>query len=189
MIRWIIFVVIFISLVSYGNDALTELGKETKPVPEEKRILPPEKPSSSYSRLCLKDDIIGFWKVVKWTPYFYIPAKDWNKPLYLKYQWFWFFDNGTFGTMASKKELQDSDVKNKLTGSPTDLQYKFVDKGIIDVFHRTNERFKEVWRCALVTEDIAVIGQDDKVEKGDILMSLLDANNTVIYVRQMRKVK
>lgn len=192
MIRLHIFLFfIFIPFIGLCVDSGEKKHKDENKtgVLTEKNILSPAKISSEYSTLCMKENVVGFWKVVKWTPYFYIKAKDWDKPLYLKYQWYLLFADGSFRTMSSKKEQDDKIVKDKLMATETELRYKFIDKGVVEFFHQKNKKFKEIWRCALVTENLPPGLSETKVEKGDLLMSLLDANNTVIYVRQMRKVK
>jgi len=68
------------------------------------------------------------------------------------------------------------------------LRFKLEDSNILLVTSLIEKTKKERWRVVYITKDIkdATLGIDVKV--GDVVMSLLDQNNKVIYIRQLRKI-
>jgi len=153
-----------------------------------KRILPPAKKVSEYSRLCVKKDIVGFWKVKKWTPYFYIPAKDWNKPAFMKFQWYIFSEDGKIKSLSAQKDFTVEEVDKKLADSHTALYFSFEKQGIMKIRSTEKASVEELWRCAVVTKDVEEKSADISLKKGDLLLTLIDAHNKILYVRQLKKI-
>jgi hypothetical protein len=157
-----------------------------QPLPERK--LPPIIKYSDYSILVDGKELKGFWKVVKWHAYFYVPAKEWNKPVFMKYQWYWFTDDGIIKLMSSQKSFKDREVAEKLRKSTSKLRYFFLQKGIMQVRSMENSKIHEQWRTAEVFKDIEFKTTGFNFKKGDIIQSLLDENGKVLYIRHMRRV-
>lgn len=169
-----------------GKEAVVP-GIPTAPL-RGKRILPPAKEASEYSRLCRTQDITGFWRVVKWTPYFYIPAKDWKKPAFMNFQWYIFTADGKIKSLSAPKEFKINEVKEKLGKVDTPLRFTFERKGILKVTSTKKKEVNELWRCAVVTKDVSNKQYGIDLKKGDVLQSLLGKENKILYVRQMRKI-
>ena len=178
----------FIGVGVNAENAENKKAEPAAPASAGKRVLSPAKTTSEYSRLCEKSDIIGFWKVIKWTPYFHIPAKDWNKPAFMKFQWYLFYDNGTIKTLFAQKEFTNAEVEKKLKDPKSPLLFKFENRGFLRITSSEEKSLNEHWRCALVTRDISEKSMNINIEKGDILMTLLSKNDDVLYVRQLRRV-
>lgn len=154
-----------------------------------KRKLPPIIKYGDYSYLITGKELKGFWKVIKWHAYFYVPAKEWNKPVFMKYQWYWFTDDGIIKLMSTQKSFDDDVVAGKLKDSNSTLRYFFLQKGIMQVRSMENSKIHEQWRSAEVFKDIEFKTTGFNFKKGDIIQSLLDETGKVLYVRQMRRIK
>lgn len=155
---------------------------------EDNNIIPPAREASEYSRLCLEKDIIGFWKLIKWNKYFHIPAGDWKKPAFRNFQWYIFTKDGKIKSFSATKDYKDSEVWVKLLKVDSALRYRFDRKGILQITNIKKKEVNELWRCALVTEDIVSEKYGIKLRKGDVLQSLIGKDNHILYVRQMRKI-
>ena len=157
MNRFAFIFLLAVASVAVGADTKNDEKKNSKPesAVAGKRTLAPAKNSSEYSRLCEKSDITGFWKVVKWMPYFHIPAKEWNKPAFMKFQWYIFYDNGEIKTLSSQKEFTTAEVKKKMSGSKTPLRFAFKNRGFLRITGGEKKSLNEYWRCALVTGNIS----------------------------------
>jgi len=171
--------------------------------PNQKRAIKKDTPAkfaNSYSRPCSKNDIIGFWKVEKWTPFFHIPAKDWNKPSFMKFQWYEFYTTnqksttgaikttGGIKSLASQKTIPIPEVKRKILNSKSNLTFQFEQDGIILVSSNIKKAKKERWRITISMKEIKDKSLNINVAKGDIFMSLLSEHNEVLYIRQLRKI-
>lgn len=164
-------------------------GLPPTPKPQDQRILPPAKTASEYSKLCIQQDVVGFWKVMKWTPYFHVSAKDWKKPAFMKFQWFIFSAEGQIKTLSAGKEFKISEVSKKLAGAKTPLRFNIEKNGIMKVTSSKKKEIDERWRCAVVTQNITEKEMGIALQKGDLIQSLIDNNNKILYIRQMRKIQ
>lgn len=163
-------------------------GLPATPQAQEKRILPPAKAASEYSKLCRNQNVIGFWKVIKWTAYFQIQSKDWKKPSFMKFQWYVFSEDGQIKTLSAGKDLKIAAVEKELAGSKTPLRFQIEKKGMMKVTSIEKKEVNELWRCVLVTKNITEKTLGIELKKGDLLQTLIGTNNKILYVRQMRKI-
>jgi len=107
---------IFISGVIFSADS-TIIIKNINTFPEQEHIVQKESSlnlTRNYSRKCKKSDILGFWKVEKWTPFFHIPAKDWNKSAFMKFQWYEFSEDNVIKSFATQKKISSTEVKEQI---------------------------------------------------------------------------
>jgi len=148
--------------------------------------------SLKYSRLCEEDDLYGLWKVVRWIPYFELKGKDWEKPPFLKHQWFEFNGKGGMKSLSSNMKLQLDDVRKKLFDAAFDAKISFKSKGFMTIKYRAADKQtrneQERWRCSIAEKDMNVPALDVAIKKGDIIMTLLAEDNTILYFRLMRRV-
>lgn len=181
--------IILIGLILKATDSNVIINK-INTFPNQERAIKkdiPAKLANAYSRPCSKNDIIGLWKVEKWTPFFHIPAKDWNKPSFMKFQWYEFDKTNIIKSFASQKITPIPEVKKKILNSKSNLTFQFEKDGIILVSSDSNKTKKARWRISIAKKRISDKSLNVNVEKGDILMSLLSEHNEVLYIRQLRK--
>ena len=145
--------------------------------------------SSAYSRLCSLDDMVGFWHVIKWTPYYPVSPKDWKKMAYMKFQWILVGSKGEFRTFGSNMRKDDDKVEQTLHKAPVVMLLTFDDeKGIATMVAKDKGVDKTRWRCSLVTKDVSNRQLGVELKKGDIIMTMLAPNGNVVYYRQLRRV-
>jgi hypothetical protein len=176
----------FILLLCFFATFLLVAENKT-PKPTHKKLAPALK-YTDYSILLEKNALIGFWRVVKWHAYFYVPAKEWNKPAFMKFQWYLFEKNGSIKFMTAHKDFANDVVLAKISKNNTDLMYSFDSKGMMRISNPKKKEINELWRTALITKNIDFETTGFKFLKGDVVQSLLDKNNKILYVRQMRKI-
>jgi len=145
--------------------------------------------TATYSRLCLEDDLYGLWKVVRWIPYFEIRGKDWNKPAFLKNQWFLFDGKGGMKSLASNMDIKLDDVMKKLSDSNSHISLSFKRKGFMEVVSDKKEVPVEHWRCSISEKNLKIEALKTEVKKGDMIMTMLGNDNTIRYFRQLRRVE
>jgi len=145
--------------------------------------------TSTYSQLCLQEDLYGLWKVVRWIPYFEIHGKDWNKPAFMKNQWFLFDGKGGMKSIASNMELPLDDVKRRLSETKSTLSVILKRKGFFDIASPAKGTPVEHWRCSLSKKKMKVKAINTEVQKGDLIMTMLGADNTIRFFRQLRRVE
>ena len=145
--------------------------------------------SSNYSRLCSLDDMQGFWRVMKWTPFFQLSPDDWKKTPYMRFQWILIGANGEFRTFGSNLRTDDDKVERILHKAPVVMLLTFGDEnGIASMVAKDKSVDKTLWRCSLVTKNVENRQLGVEVKKGDIIMTMLAPNGNVVYYRQLRRV-
>ena len=143
--------------------------------------------SSEYSRLCGLADMEGFWKVVKWTAFYEIKAKDWKNSVYMKHQWILIDSKGALRTIGSNKKMDASDAERKLHSIPIVMLLSFERKGFATVISTKKGLADTRWRCSVVTKDVSIKDIGVELKKGDVIMTMLAPNGNVVYFRQMRR--
>jgi hypothetical protein len=170
-------------LISYFCCVLTAVEKK-EPLPGKSLNT-----AGTYSRLCVEEDLYGLWKVVRWIPYFEIHGKDWNKPAFMKNQWFLFDGKGGMKSLASNKELPLDDVQRRLGETDSIVSVVFKRKGFFDISSSLKGSTDEHWRCSIAEKKMKVKAINTEILKGDIIMTMLGPNNTIKYFRQLRRVE
>ena len=149
--------------------------------------------SLKYSRLCNEYDFYGLWKVVKWIAYFELKGDDWTKPPFLHYQWFEFDGKGGVKSISSSRKLKQDEVRKKLFEMGFDAKTAFLSKGFMTVKYISDDKqvraSEERWRCSIAEKDMKVPALNVEIKKGDILMTLLAKDNTIIYFRLLRRIE
>lgn len=175
----------FITILSLTGTTLALYGSET----EKKSLSDSLNTASTYSKLCLEEDLYGLWKVVRWIPYFEVKGKDWNKPEFLKNQWLLFDGQGGMKYLASNMEIKLDDVQRKLSDEKSSMTIKFKRKGFMDIQSPQKDTEPEHWRCAVAEKDLLIKSMNIELKKGDILMTMFGKNNTLRYFRLLRRVE
>ena len=140
-----------------------------------------DKPSS---RFCKPQDLVGTWRVVKWTSNFQF--KDPNAPYLLPHQLFYFSADGGMKSAHSAKAF-DGDPKKMFQATPADVTYSFNQDGMVTIKAKDSTGASEIWHCVSMTRDRADDRQKAVLKKGDIVMTLVGKNGQPLYARQMRK--
>ena len=137
-----------------------------------------------YARFCTARDLVGTWRVIKWTSE--LQFKDPNAPYLLPYQLFQFSKDGAMKSVHSKREFTGDPMKT-FQAMPAVGIYRFNPDRLLTIKAKGNPRTAETWHCSAVIEDRS----DDKrqifLKKGDVVMTLIGKNGRPLYVRQMRK--
>ena len=139
------------------------------------------KPSS---RFCKPQDLVGTWRVVKWTSNFQF--KDPNAPYLLPHQLFYFSADGRMKSAHSANPFAD-DPKKMFQAMPADVTYSFNQDGMVTIKAKGSPGASETWHCVSMTQDRADDRQKAFLKKGDIVMTLVGKNGQPLYARQMRK--
>jgi hypothetical protein len=177
--------VFVIALISLFPPALFGVEKRASAKPSVESL----NTTATYSRLCQEEDLYGLWKVVRWIPYFEISGKDWNKPAFLKNQWFLFDGKGGMKSLASNMEMKLDDVKRKLSDSNSNISISFKRKGFMDVAYEDKNFPVEHWRCSVAEKNLIIKSVNTELKKGDLIMTMLGKDNTIKYFRQLRRVE
>ena len=143
---------------------------------------------SSYSRLCEERDLRGLWRVVKWIPYMEIKGADWRKAKFLRNQWFEFNGDGHLKTLASNKKMKLENVVTHLAKAPWGVKIKFARRGFCEISSEAEKFPDSIWRCAVITRDIVLAKRKYDLRKGDVVMTLLGDDESILYFRLLRKV-
>ena len=140
-----------------------------------------DKPSS---RFCKPQDLVGTWRVVKWTSEFQF--KDPNAPYLLPHQLFHFSADGSMKSAHSAKPF-DGDPKKMLKAMSAVVTYSFNHDGMVTIKAKSSPGASETWHCVSMTQDRADERQNAFLKRGDIVMTLVGKNGQPLYARQMRK--
>lgn len=140
-----------------------------------------DKPSS---RFCKPRDLVGTWRVVKWTSEFQF--KDSNAPYLLPHQLFQFSADGSMKSAHSANPIA-GDPKKVLQAMPAVVTYSFNQDGMVTVKAKDPAGASETWHCVSMTRDRADDQQKAFLKKGDIVMTLVGKSGQPLYARQMRK--
>jgi len=143
--------------------------------------------SLEYSRLCALADMEGLWKVVKWTAFYEIKAKDWKNTVYMKHQWILVGAKGAFRSLGSNRKMEDSAAERKLNTVPIEMLLSFDRKGFATIISTRKGVADTKWRCSVVTRDVKIDSVGVDLKKGDVIMTMLAPNGNVVYFRQMRR--
>jgi len=138
-----------------------------------------DKPSS---RFCKPQDLVGTWRVVKWTSEFQF--KDPNAPYLLPHQLFHFSADGR---MKSAHPAKPFDGDQKKMFQATSVTYSFNQDGMVTIKAKSSPGASETWHCVSMTQDRADDRQNAFLKRGDIVMTLVGKNGQPLYARQMRK--
>jgi hypothetical protein len=138
-----------------------------------------------YSRPCRADDLIGLWKVVKWTSYLDDDRKL-NSYAHA-HQWYLFTPDGTLRSMTSTRRNPNEDL-TVLAKLPAVISYRCTADGNVLTERKDLPSVKETWMCSVVTADRSDQARDVHLKKADVVMQLLGRDGRPIYVRQMRRV-
>ncbi|TLY16346.1 MAG: hypothetical protein E6K69_04250 [Nitrospirae bacterium] len=140
-----------------------------------------DKPSS---RFCKPQDLVGTWRVVKWTSEFQF--KDPNAPYLLPHQLFHFSADGSMKSAHSAKPF-DGDQKKMFQATSAVVTYSFNQDGMVTIKAKSSPGASETWHCVSMTQDRADDRQNAFLKRGDIVMTLVGKNGQPLYARQMRK--
>jgi hypothetical protein len=141
---------------------------------------------ASYHRPADASDIAGLWKVVKWTAYFPILEKDRLNPFYRDYQWYLYGKDGSLKSLSSTRDSNAKDVLKALKTAPDVVRYD-LDKNVLRTTRSDLPDRKETWSCSMIVEEKHDFSKNVALNKGDLVMSLLNRDGKVVYVRQLRK--
>ncbi len=140
-----------------------------------------DKPSS---RFCKPQDLVGTWRVMKWTSEFQF--KDPNAPYLLPHQLFQFSADGSMKSAHSAKAFT-GDPRKVFQAMPAVVTYSFNQEGMVTIQAKDSAGASETWHCVSMTRDRADDRQKAFLKKGDIVMTLVGKNGQPLYARQMRK--
>ncbi|MBI4024946.1 MAG: hypothetical protein HY360_08185 [Verrucomicrobia bacterium] len=162
----------------------------------------------SYHRPCKADDLPGTWKVVKWTCYFKPPEKDIANVWFHDDQWCQFTGDGKMKSASAMKggRLLDAKAFERLPVTrslydrfkvplesgvleklPAVIAYACETDGRVVVTRTDLQDHREIWFSNLITENRSEPTVDVFLEKGDLLMTILNAQGKPAYLRQLRR--
>jgi hypothetical protein len=170
VVLFAIFAVILFSNRSFGDDSKTLNS------------------GSAYSRLCDECDLCGLWRVVKWIPYMEIKGADWRKTMFLRHQWMEFNGEGHLRTLAANKKMKLKDVLERLSKAPWGVKIKFKRRGFCEISSESEKFPDALWRCVVITKNIKLPKQKYNLSEGDVIMTLLDDDENILYFRLLRKI-
>ncbi|MCK5843660.1 MAG: hypothetical protein KAG97_03060 [Victivallales bacterium] len=144
---------------------------------------------AAYSRLCGEADLKGLWRVVKWTPYMEVKGADWRESLFLRHQWIEFDGNGHLKSVASNKKMNFDKVVELLAKVPWGVTISFKRNGFFEISSETKKYPGSIWRCVVITRNISVKSRKLDLREGDVIMTLLGYDESILYFRQVRKAR
>lgn len=129
-------------------------------------------------------DVVGYWKLIPWSPE--LAAKNLSNPWPLPYQYFAFYENGQmFSHMSTHSTDHTHGSLDRLHGMiPHTVRYRF-DQGFMVVTREDQPGQDERWGVNLIAQDFSSGGTDFKT--GDLVMSLDDGQGNVVYRRLLRR--
>lgn len=131
-----------------------------------------------------KSELLGYWKMIEF-PY---PKKNKVNPWPLPYQWFAFYDDGSFYSVMSSKDenLSSKELKASFSVFTKEMspQYKLTGQFII-IQYPDIKNYEQLWGINIFRKDL-----NETIKKGDMIMSLADSKDgKPIYYRLLRKIK
>jgi hypothetical protein len=143
-------------------------------------------------RFATKEELVGFWEMI---PLPADSAKKLNKvdPWPMTYQWFAFYEDGSFATMTSTDPMSVTAAElEKSFALPVmkegRFKYTFDPSGFVVVTAPDDPEYQEAWGVNLITQEFKL--GDIQVEPGDILMSLAGGEDMgPVYYRHLRRLK
>ncbi len=138
----------------------------------------------------LPEDLIGYWQLIEWPR----PAMNMVNPWPSPYQYFAFYEDGTYFSLFSSLEvditLEGMDESKDILGD-RNPSYRWIDLDASDdvVFIRiTNPEipgYDEIWGVSIFYEDYL-----ETIKKGDIVMSYHNKTlNRAVYYRLLRRLQ
>lgn len=143
-----------------------------------------DKHAKPYSRFCKPGDLIGTWRLVKFsTPHEF---KDPQAPYLLPHQMFQFLKDGTMKSAHSPIPLPDDPTK-VFQAIASESTYSFTKAGQVTLKGKTAEAGAETWHCVTITEDRKIEAQQVFMKRGDVVMTLIGKKGEPAFTRQLRK--
>ncbi len=109
-------------------------------------------------------------------------------PWPIKYQWFYFSEDGSLNTMGSTDAHQDmtaADLEELFASSPRDIEYSIPKPGII-LTKQLSVKQNLVWISRFAGAPLSIGGM--RVEKGTLVMSLFsEKENKPLYSRFLKR--
>jgi hypothetical protein len=134
-----------------------------------------------------KGDMIGFWKMVQ-MPEAVRQKINKVEPWKLPYQWFAFYDDGSFKSFMSSNDnpqLTARDLDKIFANVRNNVSFEFIN-GFLRVTYSDIKGYVEYWGVNVVENTIDFAGVH--YEAGDLLMSLADnATGAPCYYRLLRR--
>ncbi|MGH7164918.1 MAG: hypothetical protein ACREIS_05260 [Nitrospiraceae bacterium] len=179
MVKGVRFGVVLV-LVATMLPAGSEAGGRTADAQKAGIHLVAAKPSS---RFCKPGDVVGIWRLVKWTSDFQF--KDPKAPFLLPYQLFQFSADKVMKSAHSAKPFQGDPVK-MFKAMPALVTYAFDRDGMLTI-KANGSAASETWHCVWMTENRADEQRQTLLKKGDLVMTLVGNNGQALYARQMSR--
>ncbi|OLC43146.1 MAG: hypothetical protein AUG11_03890 [Nitrospirae bacterium 13_1_20CM_2_62_14] len=143
-----------------------------------------DKRAKAYSRFCKPSDLVGTWRLVKFsTPHEF---KDPHAPYLLPHQMFQFLKDGTMKSAHSAIPLPDDPTK-VFQAIASESTYSFVKAGQVTMKAKGPEAGEETWHCVTITEDRKIEARQVFMKRGDLVMTLIGMNGEPAFTRQLRK--
>ncbi len=137
-----------------------------------------------FSRFCKARDLVGTWRLVKYTtPYEF---KDPNAPYLLPYQVFQFTADGSMKSAHSPKPFQEN-PGNLFQAIPAVVTYGLERDGMVTVRAKGAATAAETWHCVAIIRDRKDEQHQVFMKRGDLVMTLMGKNGQPLFVRQLRK--
>ncbi|MGH7209792.1 MAG: hypothetical protein ACREIL_10465 [Nitrospiraceae bacterium] len=143
-----------------------------------------DKHAKPYSRFCKPGDLLGTWRLVKFsTPHQF---RDPQAPYLLPHQMFQFQKDGTMKSAHSAIPLPDDPTK-VFQAIASESTYSFTKAGLVALKGKTAEAGSETWHCVTITEDRKIEAQQVFMKRGDLVMTLIGKKGEPAFTRQLRK--
>ena len=143
-----------------------------------------DKRAKPYSRFCKASDLVGTWRLVKFsTPHQF---NDSSAPYLLPHQMFQFLKDGTMKSAHSAIPLPDDPTK-VFQAIASESMYSFTKAGQVTLKGKTAEAGSETWHCVTITEDRKIEAQQVFMKRGDLVMTLIGKKGEPAFTRQLRK--
>jgi hypothetical protein len=170
---------VVVVLCATGLASMSEAGRTSKHTGTTQTVA--ERP---YSRFCKARDLVGTWRLVKFTSQF--EFKDSHAPYLMPHQLFQFSTDGDMKSVYSLTPIQGDPTK-ALQSMPAVVTYGFGREGIVTVRAKGTIGASETWHCVTLTEDRRDEKQQMFMKRGDLIMTLVGKDGQAAFVRHLRK--
>ena len=136
------------------------------------------------SRTCTGDDLPGNWHLVAFDSSYRF--RNPQAPYLFPHQAFQYSHRGGAKSAHSLQPLS-GDPDQLFEAVPLDMTYRVEGKGRVVLKTRGHTETVETWTCRVITQDPEAMGDGTRLQRGDLVMTLIGSNGQGLFVRHLRK--
>ncbi|MGD9723788.1 MAG: hypothetical protein AB7O59_04445 [Pirellulales bacterium] len=139
------------------------------------------------SRPATAADLVGNWQVVQWSTM--VEASQLGSYA-APYQWYGFDSDGALRSMTSNQlNANARQIRKTLENMPVGMRYAVPSAGKVETMQVDAPNARESWRALMVTRSARDAAAGIDLQQGDVVMTLLGADEQPLYTRQMRRLE